>query len=504
MRTPQPFTLIIFGGTGDLSRRKLFPALQALHQGGHLPPVYRILALGRKSYNDTSFREFLSTHHSSGRNQPWDELVERVHFLEMDVDRPEDMQRLKMRLDDFQKEEASLGNQLYYLATPPDLYAPICHSLAKAGLTDEKEGFWRRVIVEKPFGHSLETAKTLNEALSKVLHEEQIYRIDHYLGKETVQNIFALRFGNGIFEPTWNHRFIHHVEVSSSESIGVEGRGAYYEHAGVLRDMIQNHLLQLLAIVAMEPPEVFEADAIRDAKVAVLKTLRPLTPETIPRDVVRGQYINSKVRGEAIPGYRQEGGVAPNSKTETFVALKVHVDSPRWEGVPFYVRSGKRLPTRVTEVVIHYKAPDYDFFPDKMTEDTGENQLVIRIQPDEGILLKLGMKVPGAGFKLKTTGMDFHYSDMGEASLPDAYERLVLDALVGDSTLYARTDGVEAAWAFIDPILNQWSQDPKIKLYGYPAGTWGPPESSLLFDDEDEDWRYPCKNLTGEETFCEL
>jgi len=434
----------------------------------------------------------------------WESLMQHTYFLEMDVSRPEDFKALHARLGAFQLEDQHLGNCLFYLATPPELYAPISHQLADAGLTQEDNHRWRRIIVEKPFGHSLDTAQALNRELSAVLHEDQIYRIDHYLGKETVQNIFALRFGNGIFEPTWNHRFIHHIEVSSAESIGVEGRGAYYEHAGALRDMVQNHLLQLLAIVAMEPPRVFEADAIRDAKVAVLKNLRPLTPEMISRDVIRGQYINSMVRGEALSGYRQERGVDPGSMTETFVALKTFIDTPRWEGVPFYIRSGKRLPTRVTEVVIHYKAPDYDFFPDKVTEDTGENQLVIRIQPDEGILLKLGMKVPGAGFKLKTAGMDLHYSDLSDVSLPDAYERLILDALVGDSTLYARTDGVEAAWTFIDPILQAWKSRPDIKLYGYPSGTWGPPESSALFDDEDEDWRYPCKNLTGEETFCEL
>ncbi|MCF7904064.1 MAG: glucose-6-phosphate dehydrogenase (NADP(+)), partial [Candidatus Marinimicrobia bacterium] len=262
--------------------------------------------------------------------------------------------------------------------------------------------------------------------------------------------------------------------------------------------------LQLLAIVAMEPPKAFLADDIRDMKEKVFNALRPIQGESVSDNVIRGQYIDSTIRGISGPGYRQETGVAKNSTTETFVAMRAYIDHPRWQGVPFYIRTGKRLPTRVTEVVIHYKAPVHNFFPDKLTADTGENQLVIRIQPDEGILLKLGMKVPGAGFKLKTIGMDFHYSDVESTSLPDAYERLILDALLGDSTLYARTDGVEAAWAFIDPILKAWQSNKRIKLYGYPAGSWGPNESIDLFEDEDEDWRYPCKNLTGEDTFCEL
>jgi len=337
----------------------------------------------------------------------------------------------------------------------------------------------------------------------KVFHEDQIYRIDHYLGKETVQNIFVTRFANGIFEPLWNRNYIHHVEITGVEDIGVENRGGYYDSSGALRDMLQNHLLELTGIIAMEPPSSFDSDSIRNEIVKVFQSLRPLQEENISNDVIRGQYVASKINGKKVAGYREEKGVNPDSKTETYVALRLFIDNWRWGGVPFYIRTGKRLPTRVTEVVIHFKpTPHYLFTRNNMLD--GCNNLVIRIQPDEGILLKFGMKVPGTGFNVQNVNMDFRYSDLQNSYLPSAYERLLHDCMVGDSTLYQRGDAVEAAWKFVNPILRAWKNNSDIQLYGYPAGTWGPKHSDDLIEGKNLTWRYPSKNLANDGSYCEL
>ena len=340
--------------------------------------------------------------------------------------------------------------------------------------------------------------------MQEIFIEDQIYRIDHYLGKETVQNILAFRFANGIFEPLWNRNFIHHVEITGVENIGVEDRGGYYDSSGALRDMVQNHLLQVLSIIAMEPPSKFEATALRNEKVKVFQSLSQIKPEDVKKQVVRGQYTGSTVRGEKVPGYREEKGVAADSRTETFLAMKFYIGNWRWGGVPFYIRTGKRMPTRVSEVTIHFKKTPHALFSQNLAPTVGDNQLVIRIQPDEGILLKFGIKVPGAGFEIKTVNMDFHYSDISERTIPEAYERLLLDCMLGDASLYARSDAVETCWEFISPILDAWENDPDLPLYGYPAGTWGPKEASNLFDESNEDWRYPCKNLANDGEYCEL
>jgi glucose-6-phosphate 1-dehydrogenase len=364
-------------------------------------------------------------------------------------------------------------------------------------------GNWKKLIVEKPFGYDLESAKQLNKKLQEYFDEDQIYRIDHYLGKETVQNVFVTRFANGIFEPLWNRNYVHHVEITGVENIGVESRGGYYDSSGALRDMLQNHLLQITGLIAMEPPSSFESDSIRNEIIKVFQSFRPLDEKDINNSIIRGQYLSSKITGETIPGYREEKGVPPASKTETYVALKLFIDNWRWGGVPFYIRTGKRLPTRVTEVVIHFKPTPHYLFARKSLED-GCNQLIIRIQPDEGILLKFGMKVPGSGFNVQNVNMDFHYSDLMNTYLPSAYERLLYDCMIGDSTLYQRGDAVEAAWKFVDPVLKAWRDDTDIPLYGYSAGTWGPDNADNIIEDGKFKWRYPCKNLVNDGLYCEL
>jgi glucose-6-phosphate 1-dehydrogenase len=375
--------------------------------------------------------------------------------------------------------------------------------LGKVGLNNSSNGSWKKLIVEKPFGYDLQSAIELNKKLSKYFKEDQIYRIDHYLGKETVQNILVTRFSNGIFEPLFNRNYVHHVEITSVENDGIENRGGYYESSGALRDMVQNHLLQLTGLIAMEPPSSFDSNALRNEIVKVFQSLRPFNENEILSNAIRGQYTSATVRGEKVAGYRDEKGVNPKSKTETYVALKFFVDNWRWGGVPFYIRTGKRLPTKVTEVVIHFK-PTPHFLFSKQQANNSCNQLILRIQPDEGVLFKVGMKVPGQGFDIQTVNMDFHYSDLSNTYLPTAYERLIHDCMIGDSTLYQRVDAVEAAWKFVDPILNAWKNDENIPIYGYPAGTWGPENADDLIEEKGITWRYPCKNLANDGIYCEL
>ncbi|MFH1964620.1 MAG: glucose-6-phosphate dehydrogenase [Acidobacteriota bacterium] len=508
MENPGKFILVIFGASGDLTKRKLIPSMFSLYLQDLLPEDFAIVGLGRTPYTDEKFREKLRADLSEfspdkiSDRESLERFLGKLYYFPMNASVTGDYKLLKDRLAQLDKDAGANRNFIYYLSTSPDVYGPIAENLGAYDLQHQggSEG-WKRLVVEKPFGTDLESAKFLNRTINQVFAEEQVYRIDHYLGKETVQNILAFRFANGMFEPLWNSNYIHHVEITSAEFIGVENSGKYYDGSGALRDMVQNHLLQILAVVAMEPPSRFEDTAIRNEKVKLFQSIRPMLPQNISKEVVRGQYLESVISGNKVSGYRQEPGIDSESRTETYTALRFFIDSWRWGEVPFYIRTGKRMPARVTEVVIHFKkTPHYIFSRDYKSE----NKLVIRIQPDEGILMNFGMKLPGAGFQIKTVGMDFHYSDLGKVELADAYERLLLDCLIGDATLYARADAVEACWSFITPILDVWENDPEAKLFGYPAGTWGPEEGQNLFLNSKESWRCPCGNLIQEGDFCEL
>ncbi len=499
MKIPTDQILIIFGASGDLTKRKLIPALFELYNQKLLPQKFVVLGVSRTQLSDEDFRgrmdEFLP------ENKQAKQFKTKLYYQSLAVTESSDYKKLEDRLNNLQEKYKLAANYIFYLSTPPSMYTIIPENLCKAGLTKSTD-YFRRVIVEKPFGTGLESAKKLNISLLKCFSENQVYRIDHYLGKETVQNMLVTRFSNGIFEPLWNHNYIQRIEISSAESLGVEGRGGYYDHSGAMRDMVQNHLLQLVGFVAMEPPGVIEADAIRNETLKVFQALRPIKEEEVKHHVIRGQYIASKIKGEQVVGYREEPGVDPLSRTETFLALKFYIDNWRWAGVPFYIRSGKKLPTRVTEIVVHFKKVPHQLFGSLPNYQAVNNQLIIRIQPDEGILLKFGMKTPGAGFNVQTVNMDFHYSDLSEEQLPAAYERLLLDCMLGDATLYSRGDAVMEAWKFVQPIINAWESDPSIPIYGYPAGSWGPDMADDLI--VDGQWRYPCKNLTNDGTYCEL
>ena len=512
MRKPQNLVLVIFGASGDLTERKLLPAIFDLQKQKLLPDKFAVLGIGRTDFNDESFRQkmhkgikkFLGNDFKKHQDLITD-FLQKLYYISIDTQNEDDYIRVKYRLESLEEKLEIGGNYIYYLATPPKLYTLIPNHLAKQGLHKESNGKgWRRLIVEKPFGYDLESALALNKGLRKHFKEDQIYRIDHYLGKETVQNILVTRFSNNIFEPLWNQHYIHHVEITSAESLGVENRGGYYDTSGALRDMFQNHLMKLVGLVAMEPPTFFEARSIRNEQIKVIESLRPIRPEEVEKYTIRGQYIESMIRGEKVPGYRQESGVDPNSKTETYFAVKFFIDNWRWGGVPFYVRTGKRMPTSVTEIVIHFKPTPHHLFSQNEDICHSYNQLVIRIQPDEGVLLKFGMKVPGAGFKVQDVGMDFKYEELADVYLPSAYERLLLDCMMGDATLYERGDAMEAAWKFVKPIQEVWKNDPNFKVYGYPAGTWGPDVADDLIEEPELTWRYPCKNLALDGVYCEL
>lgn len=508
MYKPEDHILVIFGASGDLARRKLIPALYDLQVKGFLPEKFAVLGTGRTDYSDKSFREMmqkgLGEFRQNGNGDSERTFLDMLHYIPLDPSQRDSYQTLDTRLADLRREKGISPKYIFYMSTPPSLYNVIAGFLSEQGLTGESDGDWKRVIIEKPFGLDLESARKLNRDLLHYLEEDQVYRIDHYLGKETVQNILVTRFSNGIYEPLWNRNFIDHVEVTSSETLGVGSRGGYYDESGALRDMLQNHLLQLVAFVAMEPPSRIHSREIRNEMLKVFQSLRPLDEKRIDRSVIRGQYLDAQVSGEKVSGYRNEKGVSEHSRTETYVAMKLFIDNWRWGGVPFYIRTGKRLPTKVTEVVIHFKPSPHTLFCQGDDEYRSDNQLVIRIQPDEGILLKFGMKVPGAGFNVQDVNMDFHYSDLGDTAIPEAYERLLLDCMQGDSTLYARGDAVEEAWRFVQPVLDRWKKDEAFPLYGYPAGSWGPEVADSLLEGEKQHWRYPCKNLTDDGIYCEL
>lgn len=498
--------LIIFGASGDLAKRKLLPSLYELYADKLLPEKFAILGIGRTNYDDASFRSYAgeSLQEFAEKINGDKDFFRMLHYLSMDPAEEAGYKGLATKLEKIREAAGIPARYIFYLATPPSLYGTIPRFLHEHGLATEEEGTWKRIIIEKPFGLDLESARKLNRELLEYLDEDQVYRIDHYLGKETVQNILVTRFSNGIFEPLWNRNYIDHVEITSAESLGVGSRGGYYDRSGALRDMLQNHLMQLVALVAMEPPSEIASDTIRNEMLKVFQSLRPLKKEELEQSITRGQYSASHVRGELLPAYRSEKGVPEDSRTETFVALKLYIDNWRWGGVPFYIRTGKRLPTKVTEIVIHFKSSPHTLFCSEGAGYNSTNQLVIRIQPNEGILLKFGMKVQGAGYNVQTVNMDFHYKDLSDEQLPDAYERLLLDCMQGDSTLYSRGDAVEEAWRFVAPILERWEEDPDFPLYGYPCGTWGPEQANELIEGEGKTWRYPCKNLADDGLYCEL
>ena len=491
---PQPCSVVIFGASGDLTYRKLIPALYNIAADGDLPAALTVVGMARREKTDESFREELADavrkfSRSGVNDEVWGSFAGRIFYHRSEFGDADGYQRLAKRLDDLDEERGTRGNRLFYLSVAPSEFEGILEKLAGAGLNRTREGSWTRVIVEKPFGSDLPSAQELNSVVNKVFREKDTYRIDHYLGKETAQNIMVLRFANGLFEPLWNHRYIDHVQITAAEPLGVEARGPYYESAGALRDMVQNHLLQLLCLVAMEPPTDLGADSVRDEKVKVIRSLQPLAPEDVAKNVVRGQYTAGAISGQEVKAYRAEDRVSPQSVTETYVALKVNVDNWRWADVPFYIRVGKRLPKGGTEIAIQFKnAPSVLF--NKASEPLGPNVLVLRIQPDEGISLRVQCKMPGAALRIEPVKMDFHYgTSFGKAS-PEAYERLLLDAMAGDATLFARRDEVEGAWTFIDRIEAAWHLNATPPpVCEYPSGSWGPKEADDLLARDGRAWR---------------
>jgi len=503
----EPLIFVIFGASGDLAVRKLIPALHALHKTNFLPEKFAVLGVSRTEFSDEAFREKVvySSEYlkkDSADNGSLKEFADKLYYTAIDTKSQEDYSKVRERLEELDEKHETEGNYIFYLSLPPSMYETVPAYLSHHGLNNHSDGY-KRLVIEKPFGYDEESARTLNRKLQEYFNEKQIYRIDHYLGKETVQNLLVTRFANGIFEPLWNRNYIHHIEITSAEDIGVGSRGGYYDESGALRDMLQNHLLQIVAHIAMEPPINADAQSIRDEKLKLFQSIRPIREEDVPKYVIRGQYTSADVDGEMVKGYREEKGVPKNSKTETYVAVKFFIDNWRWADVPFYIRTGKRLPSKVTEVAVHFKSPPHHLFQREKGMDNVMNKMIIRIQPEESLALQFGMKVPGQGFRVKNVDMDFFYSDLTEAYVPEAYERLLLDVIKGDATLYARGDSVEAAWRFVDPILNAWDKNPDIKLYGYPAGSWGPEVADEMIE-KLKTWHNPCAPLTGAEEFQEI
>src|ERR1043166_1069623 len=489
---PQPCTVVIFGATGDLTHRKLIPALYNLAADGELPPAVTIVGFARREKSDDDFRQEMEEatrkfSRQNVRDEIWQTFGQSIFYHQSEFADEEGYKRLAQRLDKIDKERGTRGNRLFYFAAAPDQFEVILKHLKTAGLNQAREGSWARVIVEKPFGTDLASARELNRIVHNAFAEEQTYRIDHFLGKETAQNILVLRFANAIFGPLWNRHYIDHIQITAAQTLGVEGRAGYYEGAGALRDMVQNHLLQLLCLITMETPSDLSADSIRDEKVKVVRCLRRFAPSEVGANVVRGQYAEGAINGKPVPAYRAEPNVDPKSMIDTFVALRLNIDDWRWWNVPIYMRVGKRLPKSGTEISVHFKKAPAVLFNKELSE---QNVLAIRIQPDEGMSLRMHAKVPGTSFRIEPVKMDFHYgTSFGKAS-PEAYERLLLDAMSGDATLFARRDEVEEAWAVIDVIEKAWSAKAKApSLFFYPAGSWGPPEADELLARDGRTWR---------------
>jgi glucose-6-phosphate 1-dehydrogenase len=484
MSNADPAILVIFGASGDLTRRKLLPALYNLSESQLLPERFAVLGVARNAIPEEEFRAQMKARVRDAEGEPiegaaWDRVGDRLHYMSGEFDDPALYTRLRDTLANLDRKYGTPGNYLFYLAVPPALFGTVALHLASAGLAKEDGGRWRRLIIEKPFGHDLASARALNAELSTGLRESQIYRIDHYLGKETVQNLLAFRFANGIFEPIWNRRYVDHVQMTVAETVGVEARGAYYETTGALRDMVQNHMFQLLTLVAMEPPISFRAEDVRDEKVKVLHAVQRFTPGELHRDVVRAHY----------EGYRQEKNVAPDSTTETFVALRLYIDNWRWADVPFYLRTGKKLPRRITEIAVQFKTPPFVVFRSTAISELNPNVLTIRIQPDEGIELAFDAKVPGPFDRLGTVKMNFSYADYFGAEPSTGYETLLYDAMSGDQTLFHRMDMVDAGWCVVEPILKGWAQNGGRDLATYTPGSPGPAEADVLTERDGRAWR---------------
>jgi glucose-6-phosphate 1-dehydrogenase len=485
-QTPEPCVLVIFGASGDLTKRKIFPALYALAFRRMLPAHFAVVGAARSDWSDDEFRHNMEAAvrefgRDEFREDVWDRLAEAASYRSFDFSDDTAADALSRYLTEVDEERGTAGNRFYYLAVPPAVMPRLAQALGKR----RKRSGSTRLIIEKPFGHDQASARELNQLIWEHFAEDEVFRIDHYLGKETVQNMAALRFANGIFEPIWNRQFIDHVQITVAESIGIEGRSEYYERAGAIRDIFQNHMLQLVALTAMEPPSDFTADSVRNEKVKVLKSIH--TPG--PKHVVRGQYGRGYVEGIEVPGYRDESGVDPSSMTETYVAAKLFVDNWRWADTPFYVRTGKRLPRRETTIAIQFKRAPHPPFAEAAAEELRPNLLVVHVQPDEGVSLAIGAKVPGLAMKLRTVHMDFVYGGAFQVELPEAYERLLLDAMRGDATLFTRSDEVDEEWAIVDAIVAAWKRD-RPAFPNYEAGTWGPPSADDLLHRDGRSWRH--------------
>lgn len=493
-RPGDPCTMVIFGATGDLTKRKLIPTLYNLAKKKLLPSDFALVGFALENLSEEQFRQQvrhnLTLFASAPENCAFcDWLLERLYYFSGDFLDPAAYERLKQHLVEVEQQHHTQGNYFYYLATSPTLFGAVVKNLGAAGLTKEENGNWRRVVIEKPFGRDLESARALNAEITCVLGENQIYRIDHYLGKETVQNILAFRFSNGIFEPVWNRRYVDHVEITVAETLGIEQRGKYYDQAGALRDMVPNHIFQLLTLTAMEPPISFAADAVRDEQVKVLHAIQPLTPEDVLTRSVRGQYGPGIEDGAHVAGYRSEPNVDSESSTETFVALRLKIDNWRWADVPFYVRTGKRMAKRVSEIAIQFRRAPFVLFRDTPVDSLSANLLVLHIQPDEGISLSFGAKVPGPLVRLGAVNMDFRYVDYFGREQSTGYERLLYDCMLGDATLFQRADMVQAGWNVIQPILDVWRALPARNFPNYSSGSWGPREADELMQRDQRHWR---------------
>ncbi|HEV8481810.1 MAG TPA: glucose-6-phosphate dehydrogenase [Candidatus Eisenbacteria bacterium] len=492
---PEPCAFVIFGASGDLTSRKLLPALYALWHDMLLPARFAVVGVSRGDMDDAAFREKARAAVAEfGRVKPdgesWRAFSECLTYVGGDIGDAQTFERLREHLKKADTERGTAGNRVYYLAVPPSVFPPLIKKLGDAGMVEHAERPYTRVVIEKPFGHDLRSAKALNEELKQTLVEDQVFRMDHYLGKETVQNLFVFRFANSLFEPVWNRNLIDHVQITVAEPIGVEGRGAFYEESGILRDIVQNHMMQLLSLVGMEPPGRFTANEVRDEKVKLLRSVHIPMAEDVERIAVRGQYGPGAIAGKEVVGYRQEPGVAPDSVIETYAALRLEIDNWRWAGVPFFLRAGKRLPKRVTEIAVQFRAVPHLPFAERAAR-AEPCVLVLRIQPDEGISLRFAAKVPGFRIAVQSVKMDFRYGTSFGVEPPEAYERLILDCLLGDSTLFARADEVEAAWTLMDPILAWWGAHRPGDFPNYEAGTWGPAAAARVFRGENRAWRRP-------------
>jgi glucose-6-phosphate 1-dehydrogenase len=493
-RPADPCIMVIFGAAGDLTQRKLIPALYNLAKANLLSREFAIVGVAHNPMSTDDFRKKLADNirqYAGGEVDPdiWEWFNRRLYYITAEFDDKNVYSQLKTTLDKFDQEHSTHGNYFFYLATAPSFFGPIVEQLSSAGLMEEKDHYWRRVIVEKPFGPDIDSAKTLNQQLLKVASEKQIYRIDHYLGKETVQNILAFRFANGIFEPIWNRRYIDHVQITVAETVGVESRGSYYDTAGALRDMVPNHIMQLISLTAMEPPISFEANAVRDEQAKILHAIQPLSSEEVLHRTVRGQYGPGIQDAHRVPGYRNEPDVPSDSRTETFVAMKLAIDNWRWADVPFYLRTGKHLAAQTTQIVIQFRRAPFVLFRDTEVENLMPNQLVLHIQPEEGISLQFAAKVPGPIMRLGAVDMNFKYADYFGTQPSTGYERLLHDCMIGDATLFQRADMVEAGWCVVSPALDVWKALPPRNFPNYPAGTWGPKESDELLERDGRHWR---------------